>query len=90
MATPKYTISKDVDVGIYNGTYVARVYNDKIIVVTPTVRWVENTGTYHEVKEAIRDPDVIRMVLEDLADDCEDDAWRHIGDDLQDGYLSQN
>ena len=84
-----YTITRDITVGIYeNCEYIARVYADKIIVVSPYVKWVGNSGGYAERKEAIRDPVVIAKVLADLADDCEDSAWAKIGRALGDEYLS--
>lgn len=89
MATPKFTISRDVQVGIYeNCEYIARVYADKIIVISPYVKWVGNSGGYAERKEAIRTPAVVVAVLADLADDCEDSAWAKIGRALNDEYLS--
>jgi hypothetical protein len=89
MATPKFTLSLDVQVGIYdNCEYIARVYSDKIIVVSPYIKWVGNTGGYAERKEAIRTPALIAAVLADLDDDCEDSAWAKIGCALGDGYLS--
>jgi len=90
MSKPLNTITKDVSVGIYdNCEYVARIYTDKIIVVTPYVKWVGNTGGYAERKEAIRDPKTIAAVLVDLADDCEASAWEKIGNYLHDSWLSQ-
>lgn len=88
MPAPKYTITKPVQVGIYDSEYVARIYADKIIVVTPTVRWVGNSGGYHEVKESIRDQKTVDAVIIDMADDCEDSAWAAIGRALQDDYLA--
>jgi hypothetical protein len=89
MANPKYTITRDVSVGIYdNCEYIARVYADKIIVVSPYIKWVGNTGGYAESKQAIRDTAVVVAVLADLADDCEDSAWAKIGRALGDEYLS--
>lgn len=90
MANPINTITKDVKVGIYdNCEYVARVYADKIIVVTPYVKWVGNTGSYAEHKDAIRDKKIIDAVLADLSDGCEESAWGRIGNYLQDGWLAQ-
>jgi aspartate ammonia-lyase len=90
MAKPLNTITKDVIVGIYdNCEYVARIYADKIIVVTPYIKWVGNTGGYAESKQTIRDSKTIAAVLADLADDCEDTAWSKIGNYLQDDWLSQ-
>jgi hypothetical protein len=84
-----YTITKNVQVGIYeNCDYTARIYKDKIIVVSPYVKWVGNTGGYAERKEAIRNQKVIDSVLADLADDCEDSAWAKIGRALDDEYLA--
>ena len=89
MANPKFTISRDVSVGIYdNCEYVARIYADKIIVVSPYIKWIGNSGGYAERKEAIRTPATIDAVLADLADDCEDSAWAKIGRALGDEYLS--
>ena len=84
-----YTITKSVQVGIYeNCEYIARVYADKIIVVSPYVKWVGNTGGYAERKVAIRDVKVVNAVLADLSDDREDSAWAKIGRYLDDAYLS--
>lgn len=89
MANPKYTITRDVSVGIYdNCEYTARVYADKIIVVSPYVKWVGNSGGYAERKEAIRTPEVVAAVLADLADDCEDSAFAKIGRAIDDEYLA--
>lgn len=83
MATPIQTITRDTSVGIYdNCEYVARIYKDKIIVVSPYVKWVGNTGGYAESKNAIRNQKTVDSVIQALADDCEDDAW-----DIIDGYL---
>jgi len=89
MATPKHTITLDTQVGIYdNCEYVARIYKDKIIVVSPYVKWTGNTGGYAESKEAIRDPKVVNAVLADMVDDCEDSAWQKIGQALGNDYLA--
>jgi len=91
MAKPIHTITKDISVGIYdNCQYVARVYADKIIVVSPTVKWIGNTGGYHEIKESIRDQARVDAVLAELADDCEDSAWQKIGFGLGDEYLQNS
>lgn len=90
MSKPLFTICKDVSVGIYNNCeYIARAYKDKIIVVSPYVKWVGNTGGYAEAKNAIRDPKIIEAVLQDITDDCEDSAWEKIGAALGDNYLAQ-
>ena len=83
-----YTITRDVQVGIYESEFEARIYKDKIIVVSPYVKWIGNTGGYAERKEAIRDQEVINAVLADMADDCEDSAWAKIGGALGNDYLA--
>lgn len=84
MAKPINKITKDVRVGIYDTCKdVARIYTDKIIVITPYVKWVGNTGGYAERKAAIRDQGVIAAVRADLADACEESAWAKILDYLQ-------
>lgn len=91
MANPKFTISQDCKVGIYdNCAYTARVYSDKIIVVSPYVKWIGSTGGYAERKVAIRTPATVAAVLADIADDCADSAWGKIGRALNDEYLSNS
>jgi len=87
MAIPKHRISLDVQVGIYSVEYVARIYNDKIIVVSPYVKWTGNTGGYAESKETIQDQKVVNAVIADVEDQCEDSAWQKIGQALDDDYL---
>ena len=86
---PLHTITMPCKVGIYdNSEYTARVYRDKIIVTSPYVKWVGNTGGYAERKEAIRDQAVVDAVIRDIADDAETSAWRKIGIALNDEWLS--
>lgn len=69
------TITKGVKVGIYeNCEYVARIYPDRIVLTSPYVRWVGNTGGYAERKERIDNPvvvvaHVIGLLIEALAKD---------------------
>lgn len=88
MTTPKHTITKDVQVGIYDSEYVARIYNDKIIVVSPYVKWVGNTGGYAESKQSIRDQATVDKIIKELDDDCEDSAWELIGQAIGNDWLS--
>jgi len=83
-----HTITKDVQVGIYDSEYVARIYKDKVIVTIPYVKWVGNTGGYAESKESIRDQKTVDSITKELDDDCEDTAWEIIGNYLQDTYLA--
>lgn len=86
---PMYTITKDVSVGIWNNEkYVARIYKDKVIVVSPYVRWVNNSGNLDYRKESIRDQKTVDRIIQELNDDCEDTAWGVIGNHLDDTYLS--
>lgn len=87
MAKPDYTLEKDCKVGIYNAEYIARVYSDKIIVTTPYVKWVDNSGSYAEKKESIRDQSLIDEVRREIEDDAETTAWQIIGRHLGDEYL---
>lgn len=89
MSTPLHTITLDTSVGIYeNCEYTARVYAEKIIVVSPYVKWVGNSGGYAEKKEAIRDIDFVKKILADLEDECVDSAWKKIGSKINDDYLA--
>ena len=89
MARPKHTITKNVKVGIYdNCACVARIYSDKIILVAPYVRWIDNTGVLWDSKVAIRDHAVVNRVLLDIADDATDAAWAKIGRAVGDYYLA--
>lgn len=89
MTTQKYTLSIDVKVGIWdNCEYVARVYADKIIVVSPYINWSNNSGSLAIKKEAIRNPATVAAVLADLSDDCKDSAWGKIGRAINDDYLA--
>ena len=86
---PIYTITSDVNVGIYdNCQYIARIYADKIITVSPYVKWIGNSGGYAERTEVIRDKATVDTVLLDMADQCEDSAWATIGRRLDDTYLT--
>ena len=42
-----YTIDRPANAGIWeNEEYLARIYADKIIVISPYVKWANNTGTF--------------------------------------------
>ena len=83
------TMRKDVQVGIYDDAYVARIYANKIITTAPYVRWVGQTGYYAERKQAIRDQAVVDAVLADLRDGAIDSAWMTIGQAIGDDWLAQ-
>ena len=86
---PLSTITKNVSVGIWdNEEYVARIYKDKIIVVSPYVRWINNSGNLDYRKESIRDQKTVDRIIKELDDDCEDTAWEIIGNYFDDTYLS--
>ena len=74
-----HTITRESDVGIWkNQTSTARIYNDKIIVGQPYVKWIDNSGNLAFRKVAIRNQIVVDAVLADMADDSEDSAWSQI------------
>ena len=84
----KKTITKNAQVGIYeNCAYVARIYADKIVVITPHVKWVGNTGGYAERKDTIRDANTIARVCAAIYADNFEAAWAIIGYRLDDKYL---
>jgi len=56
----------------------ARIYLDKIIVIEPYVRWVNNSGSLAEAKKSIRNPETVAAIITEMADDCEDSAWERI------------
>jgi hypothetical protein len=88
MSSPAYTLIKAVKIGIWdNSQYVARVYADKIILVSPYVKWVGSTGGYAERRLAIRDMVVVSAVLLDIEDGAEDSAWAIIGRAINDEFL---
>ena len=86
---PMHTITKDVSVGIWNNEeYIARIYKDKVIVVSPYVKWINDSGNLDYRKESIRDQKTVDRIIKELDDDCEDTAWEIIGSYLQDTYLA--
>ena len=85
-----HTITKDVQVGIYDSEYIARIYKDRVIVITPCVKWVGNTGGYAESKESIRGQETVDRIIKELDDDREETAWEIIGNYLQDAYLAES
>lgn len=85
---PLYTITMDVTVGIWDtAEYIARIYADKVIVESPGVRWVNNSGSLHISKTAIRELKTVGSINQAMADDCESDAWELIGCAIDDQYL---
>ena len=83
------TITMDCTVGIYdNCEYVARIYTDRVVVTSPYVKWVGNSGGYAERKERITDADVLASVRAALADAAEDSAWGAIGRAIDDPFLA--
>ena len=74
-----HEITRDSDVGIWESqTSTARIYNDKIIVGQPYVKWLDNSGTLDFRKTALRNQKIVDAVLVDMADECESDAWDRI------------
>jgi len=91
MPKPIKTITCSAHVGIYdNCEYVARIYRDKIIVVSPYIKWAGNSGVYAERKESIRDLSTVKKVIAAINDGAEDLAWALLGRSLDDSYLTAN
>ena len=64
-----HEITRQADVGIWaNQSISARIYNDKIIVGQPYVKWANNSGNLAFRKIAIRDKKAVEAVLKDIAD----------------------
>lgn len=77
-----YTLEDTVDVGIYeNCDKIAKIYDDKILLTIPEVKWTDNTGSYNETKVSIRDKKVIAAVIKEMEDECEDSAWNLINEE---------
>ena len=73
-----HTIEQDCSVGIYdNCTRIARIYEDRTVVTNPEVKWVGNTGGYHEGKYRISGAKH-EEIKACMADDCEDSVWEII------------
>jgi len=72
--TPIRTWSQDVTVGIYDGEQVVTLYADHAVISLPTVRWVGNTGGYHETKIRLNEQQSApyREILAHEAEDDED------------------
>lgn len=72
------TITRATKVGIYeNCTDIARIYPDRTVATLAGVRWIGNTGGYHEYKHRI-DGAAHKRILAAMADGAEDSAWGEI------------
>lgn len=88
MANPKYTITHATSVGIYDHCeYTARIYQDKITVTSPYIRWDGNSGGYAEKKQTIANAIITKNVIADLANHDTSSAWNRIGNAIDDDYL---
>ena len=65
--------SDDIKVGIYDSKWSVRVYEDRALLVMPTVKWVGQTGGYHEIKSRITGRDLSKL-LAIAKSEIEDDA----------------
>ena len=64
--------TRDVNVGIYQGEEVVKLYPDHAVISLPAVRWQGNTGGYHEYKTRL-DETQSAPYREILAHEAEDD-----------------
>ena len=63
------TIYKDVSIGIWdNCQYIARIYKDKIIIISPCVKWAGNTGNEYNDFFKIVIPHLPKGAKERLSD----------------------
>lgn len=68
-------ITRSTNVGIYDNCMdVARIYPDRTVATIAGIRWVGNTGGYHEYKHRI-DGDAHKKILAAMADGAEDTIW---------------
>jgi hypothetical protein len=73
-----HIIERDISVGIYeNCIDVAQIYEDRTVATLAGVRWVKNTGGYHEYKHRISGThhEAIKAAA---ADDCAETVWEII------------
>lgn len=74
----KMTITRETSVGIYdNCRDIARIYPDRTVATLAGVRWVGNTGAYHEYRYRL-DGEPHRKILVAMADDAQALAWEII------------
>ena len=62
-----------------NEVYVARIYDDKITVRTPYVKWSDHYYKTLIKKDSIRNPIIIANILSHLERDDVEGAWNCIG-----------
>lgn len=69
------TITRDTQVGIYDNCQdIVRVYEDRTIARLAGVKWIGNTGGYHEYKYRI-DGALHDKIVAAAADDCEETVF---------------
>ena len=74
-----HEITSNSKVGIWgNQVFTARIYDDKITVTTPYVKWVNNSVNLAFKKTVIRDQIAVNAVLAYMADDDEYSAANRI------------
>lgn len=75
MAKLLNTITRDTKVGIYdNCTDVVRVYEDRTVARLAGVKWIGNTGGYHEYKYRI-DGAIHNKIVAASADGCDETVF---------------
>ena len=83
MSALLHTIKRDCQVGIYgNCTAIVHIYEDRTVAILPKVRWIGNTGGYHEAKYRITGK-AHEEIKAYMVDDAEDSAWSIIYDNAQ-------
>lgn len=86
---PTNKIEKEITCGIYETSYVARIYKNFIIIVIPYIKWTGQTGNLAYMRCRIDDQKTMSKINEALINCDEDAAWSIIGQEIQDSYLAQ-
>ena len=64
-----------LQVGIYeNCNQVIRLYEDRVCIRSPYVKWIGNTGGYAEAHYRVTDPRVVQELKELAQAEIDDDA----------------
>lgn len=84
-------ITKPVKVGIYdNCRYSARLFPEKVIVRTPYIRWVRNSGNLAIRLQVITHQGIVNRIIQETKKENYNSAWSIIGNYLGDPFLEQS
>lgn len=84
-------IVKPVQVGMFeNCKYSARIFPDKVIVRTPYIRWIRNSGNLATRLQVITHQGIVNKIIQEAKKESHDSAWAVIGNYLDDPFLEQS